>query len=341
MQRSTQHPTQRPTQPSTHPSTQRHTFYRLLPTLLLLATVLACGNDASTEGARTSADVAPFGKVGGADARSESRATPDAIRAAAPAFASTHDSTSASAQDAVGASAQTSGTRGPGTVATNMIIRSGNASLEVDSLELAIAAVQRIATSLGGWVGNTSLTSGDYQVRSATIELKIPAARYDEALTGLKPVGTIDTSASEAQDVGEEFVDVSARASNSRRLEERLVALLTTRSGKLEDVLAVERELARVREEIERYEGRLRFLRTRVATSTLLVTVHERAPLVSASPGENVLGNAFKDAWRNFVRFIAALIASLGTIIPIMLLLAIAVLLWRRVRPRPRTVKAP
>ena len=341
--RSTQRPTQRSTQRPTQPSTQRHTFYRVLPTLLLLATALACGNDASTEGTRTSADAAPFGKVGGADARSESRATPDAIRAATPAFASTPASTaaSASAQDAVGASAQTSGTQGPGTVATNMIIRSGNASLEVDSLEVAIAAVQRIATSLGGWVGNTSLTSGDYQVRSATIELKIPAARYDDALNGLKPVGKIETIASEAQDVGEEFVDVSARASNSRRLEERLVALLTTRTGKLEDVLAVERELARVREEIERYEGRLRFLRTRVATSTLLVTVHERAPLVSASPGENVLGNAFKDAWRNFVRFIAALIASLGTIIPILLLLAIAFLLWRRVRSRARTVKAP
>ena len=341
--RPTHYPSLRSTQRPTQPSTQRHTFYRVLPTLLLLATALACGNDASTEGTRTSADAAPFGKVGGADARSESRATPDAIRAATPAFASTPASTaaSASAQDAVGASAQTSGTQGPGTVATNMIIRSGNASLEVDSLEVAIAAVQRIATSLGGWVGNTSLTSGDYQVRSATIELKIPAARYDDALNGLKPVGKIETIASEAQDVGEEFVDVSARASNSRRLEERLVALLTTRTGKLEDVLAVERELARVREEIERYEGRLRFLRTRVATSTLLVTVHERAPLVSASPGENVLGNAFKDAWRNFVRFIAALIASLGTIIPILLLLAIAFLLWRRVRSRARTVKAP
>ena len=343
MQHPTQYPSLRPTQRPAQPSTQRHTVYRVLPTLLLLATALACGNDASTEGTRTSADAAPFGKVSGADARSESRATPDAIRAAAPALASTPASTaaSASAQDAVGASAQTSGTQGPGTVATNMIIRSGNASLEVDSLELAIAAVQRIATSLGGWVGNTSLTSGDYQVRSATIELKIPAARYDEALNGLKPVGKIETIASEAQDVGEEFVDVSARASNSRRLEERLVTLLTTRTGKLEDVLAVERELARVREEIERYEGRLRFLRTRVATSTLLVTVHERAPLVSASPGENVLGNAFKDAWRNFVRFIAAFIASLGTLIPILLLLAIAVLLWRRFRPRARTVKAP
>ncbi|MDP1861828.1 MAG: DUF4349 domain-containing protein [Gemmatimonadaceae bacterium] len=343
MQRPTQYPTQPSTQRPSQPSKQRHTFYRVLPILLLLATALACGNDASTEGARTSADAAPFGKVGGADVRSESPAMPDAIRAAAPALASTPPSTaaSASAQDAVGASAQTPGTQGPGTVATNMIIRSGNASLEVDSLELAIAAVQRIATSLGGWVGNTSLTSGDYQVRSATIELKIPAARYDDALNGLKPVGKIETIASEAQDVGEEFVDVSARASNSRRLEERLVTLLTTRTGKLEDVLAVERELARVREEIERYEGRLRFLRTRVATSTLLVTVHERAPLVSASPGENVLGNAFKDAWRNFVRFTAALIASLGTIIPILLLLAIAFLLWRRVRSRARTVKAP
>ena len=316
-------------------STPRAKYPLVFPIVLLLATALACGTEASIDGNTSSVDAAPAGKVSSAEALSQSRTTPDALREASPAFAP------ATAQDTAGAPAQSSGSQGAGAASTNMIIRSGNASLEVDSLELAIAAVQRIAISLGGWVGNTSLTSGDYQVRSATIELKIPAARYDEALNGLKPIGKIETIASEAQDVGEEFVDVSARASNSRRLEERLVTLLTTRTGKLEDVLAVERELARVREEIERYEGRLRFLRTRVATSTLLVTVHERAPLVSASPGENVLGNAFKDAWRNFVRFIAAFIASLGTLIPILLLLGIAYLLWRRFRPRARAVEAP
>ena len=167
-------------------------------------------------------------------------------------------------------------------------------------------------------------------MRSASIELRLPAARYDEALAGLRPIGKIETVASNAQDVGEEFVDVNARVANARRLEARLVSLLATRTGKLEDVLAVERELARVREEIERFEGRLRYLRTRVSTSTLLVTVHERAPLVSTDPSENVIGEALAAAWRNFVRFTAALIASLGVLVPVAALLGLVVMAWRR-----------
>lgn len=225
-------------------------------------------------------------------------------------------------------------TRGS-TVNPSMIIRTGSASVEVDSLELAIAAVQRIAAAVGGWVGNTSLATGDYEVRRATIELKVPSARYDEALAGLKPIGKVESVSSNAEDVGEEFVDLTARTANARRLEERLITLLATRTGKLEDVLSVERELARVREEIERYDGRLRYLRTRVATSTLTVTVHEHAPLVSPNPGQNVITEAFRDAWRNFVHFLAAFIASLGTIIPVAVLVGLGALAWNRFgRPR-------
>ena len=214
--------------------------------------------------------------------------------------------------------------------APSMIIRNGSASVQVDSLELAIAAVQKLAATFGGYVGNTALSAGENQLRSATLELKSPSARYDDALSGLTPIGKVESVSSNAEDVGEEFVDVSARVANARRLEDRLVVLLATRTGKLEDVLAVERELARVREEIERYEGRLRFLKTRVATSTLTVTVHERAPLVSGSPGENILVDAFKDAWRNFVRLVAAFIASLGVLIPLAAVLVAAWLVRKR-----------
>ncbi|MCC6927869.1 MAG: DUF4349 domain-containing protein [Gemmatimonadaceae bacterium] len=230
--------------------------------------------------------------------------------------------------------------QGAGRTNTSMIIRTGTASVQVDSLETAIAAVQRIATSLGGWVGNTSLSAGENEVRSATIELKIPAARYDEALATLRPIGKVESVTSNAEDVGEEFVDLTARTANARRLEDRLVTLLATRTGKLEDVLNVERELARVREEIERFEGRLNYLKSRVATSTLTVTVHERLPLVSpGTPGENVIGEAFLDAWRNFVHFVAAFIASLGIVIPLALLAGLAALAWRRWRPLRRTAR--
>jgi hypothetical protein len=198
-----------------------------------------------------------------------------------------------------------------------MLIRNGQASVEVAKLDPAIARVRQLAAQLGGYIANSSIVGGRDQVRSATLELKIPAARFDQAVNALGGIGKVESVTSTAEDVGEEFVDISARVTNAKRLEERLVSLLERRTGKLEDVLAVERELARVREEIERYEGRLRYLSTRVAESTLSVTVHEPFPILGQSPGQNPIVGALKQAWRNFVGFVAWTIASLGVLVPL------------------------
>ncbi len=203
------------------------------------------------------------------------------------------------------------------TISPTMLIRTGQASIGVDELDPALAKVRELAAHLGGYVASSSLSGGRDQVRSATLELKIPAAKYDQATIGLNGIGKLESINTTAEDVGEEYVDVSARVANGHRLEERLVNLLATRTGKLEDVLAVERELARVREEIERYDGRMRFLRTRAAMSTLSVTVHEPIPILGRIPGENPVAVAFRQAWRNFVMLTAGFIASLGVLIPV------------------------
>lgn len=228
-----------------------------------------------------------------------------------------------------------------------MIIRTGTATVEVDSLEPAVARVRQLAQRVGGYVANTSQQGGERAVRQATIELKVPAPRFDEALRGLSPLGEVESVNVTAQDVGEEFTDVTARVANARRLEARLLDLLESRTGRLEDVLAVERELARVREAIERHEGRLRFLRTRVAVSTLTVTLHEPFPVVGDYPGANPVLSAFRQAWRNFVAFVAAFIASLGFLVPLGAILFVAWLAFRRLRGRrgprrpPHPAEAP
>jgi hypothetical protein len=219
-------------------------------------------------------------------------------------------------------------------VAPSMLIRTGAASNEVDKLDPAIIKVRQLATQLGGYVANSSISGGRDQVRSATLELKIPAERYDQAVGGLGGIGKIESVNTTVEDVGEEYVDVSARVTNAKRLEERLVNLLATRTGKLDDVLAVERELARVREEIERYEGRMRFLRTSAAVSTLSITVHEPFPLLGQNPGDNPILGAFKSAWRNFVAFIAGLIAVSGFLIPLGLFLGFGWVGYRRYRSK-------
>jgi Domain of unknown function (DUF4349) len=227
-------------------------------------------------------------------------------------------------------------------VSPTMLIRSGTASIEVDSLEPGIARVRELARHVGGYVANTSLQAGRNQTHAATLEIRLPASRYDEALSGLKPIGRVESVNVSAEDVGEEFVDVTARVANAHRLELRLIDVLATKTGKLKDVLDVERELGRVREDVERMEGRLRYLRTRVSVSTLVIAVHEPYPVVGERGSSGVLGAAFKQSWRNFVTFIARCIAALGTLIPALVLLlgaaAVAVALWRRYGPTRRPI---
>jgi hypothetical protein len=213
---------------------------------------------------------------------------------------------------------------------SRLIIRTGQASIEVDSLEPSMAELRRIVQRVGGFVADASVQSGRNQLRSATLEVKVPASRFDELTQGLDPLGRLQSLNVGAQDVSEEFVDLTARVTNGRRLEDRLVELLRTRTGKLQDVLSVERELARVREEIERMEGRMRFLKTSSQLSTLSVNLYEPVPLVGSHPGRNVIAEAFKTAWRNFVGVAAGAIASLGFVVPIVILGWGALILGKR-----------
>jgi hypothetical protein len=213
-----------------------------------------------------------------------------------------------------------------------LILRTGQASIEVDSLEAGMAQLRRLAQRAGGFVADAAIRSGRDQVRQATLELKVPSARFDELTEGLEPIGRLEYVNVSAEDVSEEFVDLTARAANGHRLEERLVELLRTRTGKLQDVLSVERELARVREEIERIEGRLRYLKTSAQLSTLAVSLHEPMPIV-ATQGRGPIAEAFRAAWRNFVGVLAGAIASLGYLVPVVAVgwgLAVLGRRWRK-----------
>ena len=215
------------------------------------------------------------------------------------------------------------------TTASAMIIRTGTAGIEVDSLDNAIARVRTLALRVNGFVANTAVQGGRDQLRSASLELKIPSERFDDALAGLSPIGKVESVNVNAEDVGEEYVDIAARVENAHRLEARIIDLLANRTGKLQDVLSVEHELARVREEIERYEGRMRYLKTRASVSTLTIAVHERAPVIVPVAGDGPILVAFRQAWENFVGLIAVFVASLGVLVPLGVLAFVA---WMGVR---------
>ena len=295
--------------------------------LCMAAAVLACGGGKTT----ATADSLGYtdkagGRIGSLQSKIASPAPPVAPprafsagevheEAVAGAVSTQADATQAMDLDGSAANSLQGVNYSTTSSAATMIIRTGQAFVEVEKVDPAMLKIRQLVTQVGGYITNSSISGGKDQIRQASIEIKIPNTHYDQAVGSLSSIGKVETVNSSAQDVGEEFVDVSARVANARRLEERLIDLLAKRTGKLDEVLRVERELARVREEIERYEGRLRYLTSRVAMSTLTITIHEPAPIIE--PGRSPIAEAFRRAWQNFVAMIAAVIASLGVLIPI------------------------
>jgi hypothetical protein len=273
----------------------------LLSPVILLATLAGCDQNSprsdQTEG---------FASV----------SAPAAARAPVPARMTARRAPSAASSGAANEASQAAPTELPDFNPAAMLIRTATAIVEVSKLDPAVAAARQAAARFGGVVANAQVETGRNEVHRAVLQIKVPASRFDSLLSGLGPLGRLESVQVNAQDVGEEYVDIEARLANLRRLEARLIELLANRTGRLSDVLTVERELARVRGEIERIEGRRRFLQRSVALSTLELTLHEPEPIIAGQPGTNPIAAAFRDAWRTFVATIAWCITALGVLIP-------------------------
>jgi uncharacterized coiled-coil protein SlyX len=105
--------------------------------------------------------------------------------------------------------------------------------------------------------------------------VRIPVSQFEQFVASVVELGVPESREINAQDVTEQFIDLSARLSNKKRLEERMLKLLEDRTGEIKDVIEVESQLGRVREEIEVMEGKLRYLTDRIAMTTVTISARE------------------------------------------------------------------
>jgi hypothetical protein len=152
--------------------------------------------------------------------------------------------------------------------AERQVIYSAGLDIVVVSLRDAIDAVLAQARQAGGYM----------QARdSNSVTVRVPAAQFESVLAACEKLGEVTGRSVSADDVTEQVVELELRLDNARRTRDRLVAHLE-KSEKIEDTLKIEAELARVTFEIERFEGQLRLLRSRIALSTIHVTFNSRGP---------------------------------------------------------------
>jgi uncharacterized small protein (DUF1192 family) len=161
--------------------------------------------------------------------------------------------------------------------------------------------VERILRDVSGFVGHIQASEPKVSVRSVQATLRIPAARLDEALAAFRQLGHVADEIQSGEDVSDRITDVAARLANARNTEKRLNDILANRTGNVQSVLEVEREIARVRSEIESLDAQRVKLDDRVAYATvsLRVTEERRATFDSGPfPLSGRLRNALVDGLR-------------------------------------------
>ena len=168
--------------------------------------------------------------------------------------------------------------RRPSAVEGRKLIRTGSMSVAVDDYEPFQGSLEARVAELGGFVADASLSHYSGRVSWATLTIRVPAENFEELIGWAESEVEVQSLDIGTQDVTEEWVDVRSRIDNGKRTENRLLQLLDDRTADLEDVLAVERELARVRQEIEHAEGRMRVLSDQVSLATLTLSVSVRNP---------------------------------------------------------------
>ncbi len=160
---------------------------------------------------------------------------------------------------------------------TRKLIRNASVALEVAAFDPAVDALTAAAAQTGGGyvdtVNSSRQTNGK---RRGTIVIKVLPDRLDAFLARLHDLGEVKSQNVSTADVTKEYFDTEARLRNARRMEDRLLKLLDEAKGKLSEVLQVEKELGRVREDIEKMQGELQLYDSLVRFATVTIDLFEK-----------------------------------------------------------------
>jgi hypothetical protein len=177
-------------------------------------------------------------------------------------------------------------------IAQRKVISSASISLVVDVVETAIEQAQAAVEGLGGFVEHLSSSGGPRQ-QQASMTLRVPQEQFSAAVSAIEALGAVESRNLGTEDVSAQFIDLEARLKSSLGEEQSLLRLLE-RTSTVGEILTIERELFRVRADIERSQGQLNFLERRVDLATInlfLVPLEDRVAVPpSASLGIDVDG---------------------------------------------------
>jgi hypothetical protein len=223
-----------------------------------------------------------------------------------------------------------------------MIVRTAQLSLITKDFNQARNRAEEILKRHGGYIGELNVNAPENSGRTLTATFRVPSAHLDAVLTELKKLGRVISESQGGEEVTQQYVELEARLANARHTEQRLTDLLRDRTGKLSDVLTFEKEIDRVRGEIESMEAQRKSLAKQVDYATLNATLSEEygTPLQLTPPSTSMrFRNAAVEGYQAVAGGIVSVLLFLLSTGPSLLVLGAILffagrLIWKRVRER-------
>lgn len=225
-------------------------------------------------------------------------------------------------------------------IAAPMIARTVSLSIVAKDFAASRATLDAILARHHSYAAELTANTSENAARLLQASLRVPAAELVATVAELKSLGKVENESQNGEEVTQQHADLVARLKNSRETEQRLQAILTERTGKISDVLQVEREIARVRGEIEEMEAEQTTLEHRVGFATVNLKLSEeyKAQLVSPTPSvstrmHNALVAGYQNASETILGFLLFFAEFGPTLVIWLAIVALpTLLLWRRYR---------
>lgn len=216
------------------------------------------------------------------------------------------------------------------------IIRNAELGIETDTPENGLRKIAAIAESKGGFIVTSEVRQqgGDTSVESkiVTVVARIPSAQFQTTVEEIRKIGSrVLQEKQTGLDVTEEYIDLEARIRTKQVLEAQFLEIMK-QARTVTEALEVQKQIAEVRTEIERLEGRRRFLENQSSLSTITVTLQQPVSIVSASPGGffSSVKEAISDGVDIAVAIVLIFIRVALSLLPVLLLIVLPCVLLGR-----------
>jgi hypothetical protein len=161
-------------------------------------------------------------------------------------------------------------------LANRKLIRNADVQLEIMSFDDAVQNITAFANEEHGYVATSSSEKQANGKLKGEIVVKVLPENLDHFLQKIRALGDLKNQTLGTEDVTKAYFDTDARLKNARVMEQRLIDMLKTKTGKVSDLLQVEKELGRVREEIEKMQGELKYWDSQVQFATVTISLSEK-----------------------------------------------------------------